>query len=177
MSRAGVWEPLLPGTADLCAALPDGSAVLTWPQRIHGVCTQAVFAEGELHVPAEVRCGAAAAAPACLSGVEERERFFSFGIVRLYRLDNPTAVAPLVPELHLHKRYSFCQVCQLLNFSWLYQPKIASCFSLSFYLSQKEINTVLVRFVSHFSEVFFVQLLLKKHSLNRRRKQGRSVKK
>lgn len=36
-----------------------------------------MFAEGELHLPVEGLCGGAAA-HACPSVVEERERFFSF---------------------------------------------------------------------------------------------------
>lgn len=72
----------------LCAVLPDGSAVLRAGCRGFG-CAQTVFAEGELHMPAERLCGSAAA-HACPCLVEERERFFSFGIVRLYRLDSST---------------------------------------------------------------------------------------
>lgn len=80
VSRAGFWKPLVPGTAHLCAALPDGSAGLR-PGHRGFRCAQTVFAERELRVPAEGLCGSAAA-HACPSVVEERETFFSFGIVR-----------------------------------------------------------------------------------------------
>lgn len=105
----------------------------------------------------------------------EREKFFSFGLVRLYRLDSPTTVASLVSVLCLHKKIFALSGVSTFHFFWLYQLKIASCFSLPIYLSQKEIDTALVRFVSNFSKVFLVQLLLKK-KVKKRRKQDRSVK-
>lgn len=105
----------------LCAALPDGSAVLRAGCRGFG-CAQTVFAERVLHVPAERLCGSATA-HACPCVVEERERFFSFGIVRVYRLDSPTAVAPLVSVLHLHKKYLLCQVYQLFISLGFTSPK------------------------------------------------------
>lgn len=106
-------------------------------------------------------CGSAAA-HACPSVVMEREKFFSFDLVRLYRLDSPTTVASLVSVLCLHKKIFALSGVSTFHFFWLYQLKIASCFSLPIYLSQKEIDTALVRFVSNFSKVFLVQLLLKK---------------
>lgn len=105
----------------LCAVLPDGSAVLRAGCRGFG-CAQTVFAEGELHVPAERLCGSAAA-HACPCLVEERERFFSFGIVRLYRLDSSTAVAALVSVFHFHKKYLLCRVYRLFISLGFTSPK------------------------------------------------------
>lgn len=137
--------------AQLCCDLaPEDSSANTG-------YTQPVFAEGELHVSAEGFCGTAAAR-ACPGVVEERERFFSFGIGY-----TDWIVPQHWPLWGWYFVFTKC-ICSVMcvNFSFLLVvPAQNSQLLVPTILSFSITNKYCARFVSNFSKAFLVQLLFK----------------